>query len=70
MAGPRPRSANRLIADAVALARAAGVPEETIRAVLREEADLADAFSVPIAAGRLGVLVHEAGRGRRADDRR
>ena len=50
----------QLIADAVAQARAAGVREAVIAAVLREEAGHGDVLSASCAAGRLGTLARMA----------
>jgi hypothetical protein len=53
----------RLIADALAQARAAGVDEREIARLLRASAaEPDDALRAPVLAGRLLVLAREAGR--------
>ena len=58
----------RMITEAVAEARAAGVAEPVIEDVIAEETALGDNFSAPVIAGRLGALARLGTRSTAWDD--
>ena len=58
----------RMVAAAVAEARAAGVPEPVIEDVIAEETALGDNFSAPVIAGRLGAVARARHTFSRGDD--